>query len=43
VYVVEEDLAERGIVSDELVSGLKLVSRRALPRLFAEYEVISHW
>jgi hypothetical protein len=34
VYVVEEDLAERGIASDELVSGVKLVSRRALPGLF---------
>jgi len=43
VYVVEEDLAERGIVSGELVSGAKLLSRRALPKLFAEYEIISHW
>jgi sulfur relay (sulfurtransferase) DsrF/TusC family protein len=43
VYVIEEDLAERGIASDELVSGVKLVSRRALPELFAEYEIISHW
>ena len=43
VYVVEEDLAERGIASGELVSGIKLLSRRALPRLFAEYEIISHW
>ena len=43
VYVVEEDLAERGIGSDELVSGVKFVSRGALPRLFAEYEIISHW
>jgi sulfur relay (sulfurtransferase) DsrF/TusC family protein len=43
VYVVEEDLAERGIGSDELVSGVKLLSRRALPKLFAEYEIISHW
>jgi hypothetical protein len=43
VYVVEEDLAERGIASDELVSGVKLLSRRVLPRLFAEYEVVSHW
>jgi sulfur relay (sulfurtransferase) DsrF/TusC family protein len=43
VYVVEEDLAQRGIGGDELVSGVKLVSRRALPRLFAEYEIVSHW
>jgi hypothetical protein len=43
VYVVEEDLAERGIGSHELVSGVKRVSRRALPRLFAEHEIVSHW
>jgi sulfur relay (sulfurtransferase) DsrF/TusC family protein len=43
VYVIEEDLAERGIASDELVSGVKLVSHRALPGLFAEYEIVSHW
>jgi len=43
VYVIEEDLAERGIANDELVPGVKLVPRRALPGLFAEYEIISHW
>jgi hypothetical protein len=43
VYIVEEDLAERGITIDELVSGVKLVSRKALPGLFAEYELVSHW
>jgi sulfur relay (sulfurtransferase) DsrF/TusC family protein len=43
VYVVEEDLAERGIASDELIAGIKLISNKRLPGLFAEYEVISHW
>jgi sulfur relay (sulfurtransferase) DsrF/TusC family protein len=43
VYIVEEDLAERGIARDELVPGVKLLSRRALPALFAEYEIVSHW
>jgi sulfur relay (sulfurtransferase) DsrF/TusC family protein len=43
VYVVEEDLIERGIATDELVSGIKLISNKGLPGLFAEYEVISHW
>jgi sulfur relay (sulfurtransferase) DsrF/TusC family protein len=43
VCVVEEDLIERGIASDERVSGIKLISNKALPDLFAEYEVISHW
>lgn len=43
VYVIEEDLAERGIPTEELVPGVKLVSTKALPRLFAEYEIVSHW
>jgi sulfur relay (sulfurtransferase) DsrF/TusC family protein len=43
VYIVEEDLAERGIGRDELVPGVKLLSRKALPALFAEYEIVSHW
>ena len=43
VYIVEEDLTERGIASNELVPGVKLVSRKALPTLFADYEIVSHW
>ena len=43
VYVVEEDLAERGIEKNELVQGIKLLSRQALPALFADYEIVSHW
>lgn len=43
VYIIEEDLAERGIERNELVHGVRLLSRRALPALFAEYEIISHW
>ena len=43
MYIVEEDLAERGIASNELVPGVKLVSRKALPALFAEYEIVCHW
>src|SRR5262244_446535 len=39
VYVVEEDLTERGIAGSELVPGVKLVSRRGLPGLFAEYDL----
>jgi len=43
VYVVEEDLTERGIERSELVPGVKLLSRRALPGLFAEHALVSHW
>lgn len=43
VFIVEEDLAERGIERDELVPGVELLSRKALPALLAEYEIVSHW
>jgi sulfur relay (sulfurtransferase) DsrF/TusC family protein len=43
VFVIEEDLAERGIERRDLVAGVEFLSRRALPVLFAEYEVVSHW
>lgn len=43
VYVVEEDLSERGIASSELVQGVNLVSRTRLAGLFAEYDLVSHW
>ena len=43
VYIVEEDLAERGIEHDGLVPGVELISRKALPALFAEYELVFHW
>ena len=43
VYVVEEDLSERGIASSELVPGVNLVSRARLPGFFAEYDLVSHW
>ena len=43
VFVIEEDLAERGIERNGLVAGVEVLSRRALPVLFADYEVVSHW
>ena len=43
VYVVAEDLAERGIEQSELVPGVQLLARQALPALFADYEIVSHW
>ena len=43
VYVVTEDLADRGIDQGALVPGVQLLSRAALPGLFAEYAVVSHW
>ena len=43
VYIIKEDLAERGIASSELVPGVKILSRGELPALFAQYEIVSHW
>ncbi len=43
VYVIEEDLAERGIDRDELVRGIELISRKELPALLAGYETVAHW
>jgi len=43
VYVISEDLAERGIESSELVPGVQLLSRTALPGMFAEYALVAHW
>jgi len=43
VYVIEEDLAERGIARGDLVPGVTLIARRALPKLVAEHEVVCHW
>lgn len=43
VYVIEEDLTERGIERRELVPGVKVISRGALPGLFAEHALVSHW
>ena len=43
VYVIAEDLADRGIEHTELVPGVQLLPRTALPGLFNEYAIVSHW
>lgn len=43
VFVIEEDLATRGIEQAELVPGVRLVSVKGLPKLMAEHEIVSHW
>jgi len=43
VFVIEEDLAVRGIGRDELVAGVKLLGSKMLPKLMAEYQLVSHW
>jgi sulfur transfer complex TusBCD TusB component (DsrH family) len=43
VFVIEEDLAARGIERGELVPGVHLLSAKMLPQRMAEYEIVSHW
>lgn len=43
VFVVEDDLRERGIERSEVIDGVKLVARSAVPGLFGSYEQIWHW
>jgi sulfur transfer complex TusBCD TusB component (DsrH family) len=43
VFVIEEDLAIRGIEPGELVPGVELMSSAMLPKRMAEYETVSHW
>ncbi len=43
VFVIEEDLAARGIEPGELVPGVHLLSAKMLPQRMAEYEIVSHW
>ena len=43
VYLIAEDLAERGIEREALVPGVKLLSKAALPALFGEHALVSHW
>jgi sulfur transfer complex TusBCD TusB component (DsrH family) len=43
VYVIEEDLAARGIARSELVPRVELLSVKTLPQRIAEYEIVSHW
>jgi sulfur relay (sulfurtransferase) DsrF/TusC family protein len=43
VYVVDEDVAERGLEKSDLVDGLTSVSRAGLPKLLSDYDQIWHW
>ncbi|MFQ6016951.1 MAG: DsrE family protein [Kiloniellaceae bacterium] len=43
VYIVKEDIAERGLEDDELIGGLKTISRGELPGLLETYDHVWHW
>jgi sulfur relay (sulfurtransferase) DsrF/TusC family protein len=43
VYVVSDDVADRGLERGDLVSNLKSVTRDELPKLLGSYDQIWHW
>ncbi len=43
VYVVAEDLADRGISADDLCDGVQTVARADLAKLFDDHDAIWHW
>lgn len=43
VYYVLEDAVERGIGQEEMISGVKIISRSDFPSLFLRYQHILHW
>jgi len=43
VYVVADDVADRGLERTELVDGLEPVSRSNIAKLCADYDQIWHW
>jgi intracellular sulfur oxidation DsrE/DsrF family protein len=43
VYLVQEDAAERGIETSELIEGVEAVQRAGVAKLFDQYDQIWHW
>ena len=43
VYAVSEDIEERGIRAEELIAGLKTVSRSGLADLLDGFDQVWHW
>jgi hypothetical protein len=43
VYIVDEDLEDRGIGKGSLIAGLKPVPRDRIAALFGEFDQVWHW
>jgi sulfur relay (sulfurtransferase) DsrF/TusC family protein len=43
VYVVSDDLADRGVERSQLITGVKPTSRDELPTLLETFDQIWHW
>ncbi len=43
VYVMREDLTERGIKPEELIEGVKLMRRKELGKLVEQFDSVWNW
>ena len=43
VYLVEDDVVERGLPADRLVDGVKPIARKDLPGLLEQFDQVWHW
>ncbi len=43
VYAIREDLEERGIKPEEVIDGVKLMSRGELGKLVDQYDTVWNW
>ena len=43
VFILKEDLEERGVQTRELVEGVKLLSRRELGRFIDQFDTVWNW
>lgn len=43
VYVVSDDLTERGLQGEELIGGLKTIRKSDLPELCGSHDQVWHW
>jgi len=43
VYVIDEDVKDRGLDDDQLIDGIKKIPRQELPTLFGNYDQVWQW
>ena len=43
VYIIADDVAERGLERTDLVEGLSPISRSGIAKLCADYDQVWHW
>jgi hypothetical protein len=43
IHVLREDLEDRGVQNEELITGLRMIARAELPGLLDGYDKIWHW